>query len=60
MLGNQSMDELWLVGGDFNAVRDLSEVCGTSGDIRMAMEEFNACIQSTALHSLPMQGEWYK
>ncbi|KAL2248168.1 UNVERIFIED_CONTAM: hypothetical protein Sindi_2669100 [Sesamum indicum] len=55
----RSMDELWLVGGDFNAVRDLSEVCGTSGDIRMAMEEFNACIQSTALHSLPMQGEWY-
>ncbi|KAL0286117.1 UNVERIFIED_CONTAM: hypothetical protein Sangu_2747800 [Sesamum angustifolium] len=27
-------DVPWLVGGDFNAVRDLSEVCGTSGDIR--------------------------
>ncbi|KAL2226605.1 UNVERIFIED_CONTAM: hypothetical protein Sindi_2019200 [Sesamum indicum] len=38
-------DDPWLVGGDFNAVRDLNEVCGVSGDIRMAMEEFNAGIQ---------------
>ncbi|KAL0302142.1 UNVERIFIED_CONTAM: hypothetical protein Scaly_3042100 [Sesamum calycinum] len=34
-------DVPWLVGGDFNAVRDMSEVCGTSGDIRLAMTEFN-------------------
>ncbi|KAL2226592.1 UNVERIFIED_CONTAM: hypothetical protein Sindi_2017900 [Sesamum indicum] len=49
----------WLVGGDFNAVRDLNEVCGISGDIRMAMDEFNTDIQEARLMSLPMQGEWY-
>ncbi|XP_011102055.1 uncharacterized protein LOC105180102 [Sesamum indicum] len=48
-----------LVGGDFNAVRDLSEVCGASGDIWPAMEEFNYCIQNAGLLPLPMQGEWY-
>ncbi|KAL2245415.1 UNVERIFIED_CONTAM: hypothetical protein Sindi_2809700 [Sesamum indicum] len=47
------------LGGDFNAVRDLSEVCGASGDIRLAMEEFNNCIQNAGLLPLPMQGEWY-
>ncbi|KAL2248163.1 UNVERIFIED_CONTAM: hypothetical protein Sindi_2668600 [Sesamum indicum] len=57
MLGNKSMDDPWLVEGGFNAVRDISEVYGTSGDIKMAMEELYACIQSTALHSLSMQGE---
>ncbi|KAL2230751.1 UNVERIFIED_CONTAM: hypothetical protein Sindi_1669500 [Sesamum indicum] len=55
----QCTNILWLVGGDFNAVRDLSEICGVSGDIRMAMEDFNTCIQNTGLLPLPMQGEWY-
>ncbi|KAL2228611.1 UNVERIFIED_CONTAM: hypothetical protein Sindi_1840800 [Sesamum indicum] len=55
----QNVDVPWLIGGDFNAVRDLSEVCGASGDIRMAMEEFNCCIQNARLLPLPMQGEWY-
>ncbi|KAL2237643.1 UNVERIFIED_CONTAM: hypothetical protein Sindi_0956000 [Sesamum indicum] len=55
----QSADIPWLVGGDFNTVRDLSEICGVSGDIRMAMEDFNTCIQNTGLLPLPMQGEWY-
>ncbi|KAL2230740.1 UNVERIFIED_CONTAM: hypothetical protein Sindi_1668400 [Sesamum indicum] len=55
----QSTDTPWLVGGDFNTVRDLSEICGVSGDIRMAMEDFNTCIQNTGLLPLPMQGEWY-
>ncbi|KAL2237897.1 UNVERIFIED_CONTAM: hypothetical protein Sindi_0981400 [Sesamum indicum] len=55
----QCADTPWLIGGDFNAVRDLSEICGTSGDIRMAIEEFNVCIQNTGLIPLPMQGEWY-
>ncbi|KAL2249828.1 UNVERIFIED_CONTAM: hypothetical protein Sindi_2456500 [Sesamum indicum] len=55
----QCVDIPWLVGGDFNTVRDMSEVCGTSGDIRMAMNEFNTCIQNTTLLPLPMQGEWY-
>ncbi|KAL0310290.1 UNVERIFIED_CONTAM: hypothetical protein Scaly_2942400 [Sesamum calycinum] len=47
----------WLVGGDFNAVLDMSEVSGASGDIRVAMNEFNDCILQTGLLSLPMQGE---
>ncbi|KAL2251975.1 UNVERIFIED_CONTAM: hypothetical protein Sindi_2319800 [Sesamum indicum] len=58
-LAIQCTDIPWLVGGDFNAIRDLSEVCGTSGDIRMAMDEFNTCFQNTAHLPLPMQGEWY-
>ncbi|KAK4383977.1 hypothetical protein Sango_3103000 [Sesamum angolense] len=47
----------WLVGGDFNAVLDMSEVSGASRDIRVAMNEFNDCILQTGLLSLPMQGE---
>ncbi|KAL0290050.1 UNVERIFIED_CONTAM: Retrovirus-related Pol polyprotein from type-2 retrotransposable element R2DM, partial [Sesamum radiatum] len=47
----------WLVGGDFNAALDMSEVSGASGDIRVAMHEFNDCIIQTGLISLPMQGE---
>ncbi|XP_020555146.1 uncharacterized protein LOC110013305 [Sesamum indicum] len=58
-LAIQCADIPWLIGGDFNAVRDLNEVCGTSGDIRTTMEEFNAAIQNTGLLPLPMQGEWY-
>ncbi|KAK4381839.1 hypothetical protein Sango_2929300 [Sesamum angolense] len=49
----------WLVGGDFNAVLDMSEVSGASGDIRVAMNEFNDCILQTGLLSLPMQGEHF-
>ncbi|KAL0298920.1 UNVERIFIED_CONTAM: hypothetical protein Sradi_6551800 [Sesamum radiatum] len=52
-----SIDEPWLVRGDFNAVWDLSEVCGTSGDIRLAMNEFNECILNTGLIALHMRGE---
>ncbi|KAL2246058.1 UNVERIFIED_CONTAM: hypothetical protein Sindi_2874000 [Sesamum indicum] len=37
----------------------MNEVCGASGDIRMAMEEFNTGIQEAGLIPLPMQGEWY-
>ncbi|KAK4384406.1 hypothetical protein Sango_3064100 [Sesamum angolense] len=47
----------WLVGGDFNAVLDMSEVSGASGDIRVAMNEFNDCILQTGLLPMPMQGE---
>ncbi|KAL0282976.1 UNVERIFIED_CONTAM: Transposon TX1 uncharacterized protein [Sesamum radiatum] len=50
-------NEPWLVGGDFNAVLDMSEVSGASGDIRVAMNEFNDCILQTGLLPLPMQGE---
>ncbi|KAL2246374.1 UNVERIFIED_CONTAM: hypothetical protein Sindi_2905600 [Sesamum indicum] len=55
----QTGDIPWLIGGDFNAVRDISEICRASGDVRMAMEEFNDCIQNAGLLTLPKQGEWY-
>ncbi|KAL2235282.1 UNVERIFIED_CONTAM: hypothetical protein Sindi_1260400 [Sesamum indicum] len=53
----QTVDIPWLIGGDFNAVRDISEMCGASGDIRMPMEEFNNCIQNAGLLPLPMDSE---
>ncbi|KAL0288341.1 UNVERIFIED_CONTAM: hypothetical protein Sradi_7099200 [Sesamum radiatum] len=52
-----SVDLPWLVGEDFDAVLDISEVSGASGDIRVAMNEFNDCILQTGLISIPMQGE---
>ncbi|KAL2240855.1 UNVERIFIED_CONTAM: hypothetical protein Sindi_0726700 [Sesamum indicum] len=55
-LAQQCSDVPWMVGGDFNAVRDLNEVCGVSGDIRLAIEEFNTDIQEAGLLPLPMQG----
>ncbi|KAL2252862.1 UNVERIFIED_CONTAM: hypothetical protein Sindi_0080900 [Sesamum indicum] len=58
-LAQQCSDIPWLVGGDFNAVRELNEVCGISGDIRMATEEFNTGILEAGLIPLPMQGEWF-
>ncbi|KAL2246082.1 UNVERIFIED_CONTAM: hypothetical protein Sindi_2876400 [Sesamum indicum] len=58
-LALQCSDIPWLVGGDFNAVRELNEVCGISGDIRMATEEFNTRILEAGLIPLPMQGEWF-
>ncbi|KAL2225604.1 UNVERIFIED_CONTAM: hypothetical protein Sindi_2948700, partial [Sesamum indicum] len=58
-LAQQCSDAPWLVGGDFNAVRDLNEVCGISGYIRMATAEFNIGILEVGLIPLPMQGEWF-
>ncbi|KAL0285468.1 UNVERIFIED_CONTAM: hypothetical protein Sradi_7173200 [Sesamum radiatum] len=56
-LSTMTANEPWLVGGDFNTVLDASEVCGQSGDIRGAAEEFQGCLQATGLITLPMQGE---
>ncbi|KAL0338567.1 UNVERIFIED_CONTAM: hypothetical protein Sangu_1378800 [Sesamum angustifolium] len=50
------MDIPWLVHGDFNTVVDMSEVCVTSSDIRLAMQEFHSCIVNSGLITLPMQG----
>ncbi|KAL0439664.1 UNVERIFIED_CONTAM: hypothetical protein Slati_2449400 [Sesamum latifolium] len=47
-------DVPWLVSGDFNTVLDDSEVCGQSGDIRGAAEEFQGCLRDTGLITLPM------
>ncbi|KAL0455485.1 UNVERIFIED_CONTAM: hypothetical protein Slati_0887700 [Sesamum latifolium] len=52
-------DVPWLVGGDFNTVVDVSEVCGISGDIQSAAEEFQGYLRNTGLITLPMQGEWF-
>ncbi|KAL2240782.1 UNVERIFIED_CONTAM: hypothetical protein Sindi_0719400 [Sesamum indicum] len=57
-LAQQCSDIPWLVGGDFNAVRGMNEMCGISGDIRVAMEEFNVGIQEAGLIPLPMQGRY--
>ncbi|KAL0381370.1 UNVERIFIED_CONTAM: hypothetical protein Sangu_0201300 [Sesamum angustifolium] len=46
----------WLVLGDFNAVADMSEVCGASGDIRLVIEGFQRFLIDTSLITLPMQG----
>ncbi|KAL0455380.1 UNVERIFIED_CONTAM: LINE-1 retrotransposable element O protein [Sesamum latifolium] len=52
-------DEPWLVLGDFNTVLDLSEVHGTSGDISIAMVDFQACFRDIGLLHVPMLGETY-
>ncbi|KAL0420752.1 UNVERIFIED_CONTAM: hypothetical protein Slati_3098100 [Sesamum latifolium] len=54
LLASSIVDDPWLVLGDFNAVMDMSEVCENSGDIRVAMEDFCACILDTGLISLPI------
>ncbi|KAL0440693.1 UNVERIFIED_CONTAM: hypothetical protein Sradi_0008200 [Sesamum radiatum] len=53
----QTIDVPWLVSEDFNTILDMSEVCCASGDIRMAMDEFQECLNDTSLIHLPMQGE---
>ncbi|KAL0457676.1 UNVERIFIED_CONTAM: hypothetical protein Slati_0394800 [Sesamum latifolium] len=49
-------EDAWLVLGDFNTVFDLSEVCGTSGDISTAMGDFRACLMDTGLITVPTHG----
>ncbi|KAL0439140.1 UNVERIFIED_CONTAM: hypothetical protein Slati_2397000 [Sesamum latifolium] len=39
--------EPWLVLGDFNAVADMSEVCGASGDIQSVIEDFQGFLIDT-------------
>ncbi|KAL0298221.1 UNVERIFIED_CONTAM: hypothetical protein Sangu_3153500 [Sesamum angustifolium] len=57
MLAQLISDEPWIVGGDFNTVLDMSEVCGASADIHLAMNDFRDCILDTGLIHLPWQGE---
>ncbi|KAL0413531.1 UNVERIFIED_CONTAM: hypothetical protein Sradi_1554800 [Sesamum radiatum] len=37
----------------------MSEVCGTLGDIRVAMDDFQECINQTGFIDLSMKGEWF-
>ncbi|KAL0404357.1 UNVERIFIED_CONTAM: hypothetical protein Sradi_2076500 [Sesamum radiatum] len=46
-------------GGDFNAVLDMREVCTTSGDIRVAMDDFQNCINQAGLIDLPKKDAFY-
>ncbi|KAL0392714.1 UNVERIFIED_CONTAM: hypothetical protein Sradi_2494200 [Sesamum radiatum] len=48
--------EPWLALGDFNAVANISEVCGGSWDIRSVIEDFQGFLIDTSLITLPMQG----
>ncbi|KAL0346087.1 UNVERIFIED_CONTAM: hypothetical protein Sradi_4440000 [Sesamum radiatum] len=43
-------NEPWLMLGDFNKVLDMSEVCGHSGDIQLAIEEFRNCLLDSGHH----------
>ncbi|KAK4384198.1 hypothetical protein Sango_3082300 [Sesamum angolense] len=57
LLATSISDEPWIVWGDFNTVLDMSEVCGSSADIHLAMSEFRDCLLDTGLIHLPVQGE---
>ncbi|XP_073057416.1 uncharacterized protein [Primulina eburnea] len=46
----------WLVGGDFNIVRDASECLGSSGGRHLPMEEFNAFILESGLVDAGFEG----
>ncbi|XP_073031339.1 uncharacterized protein [Primulina eburnea] len=46
----------WLVGGDFNVVRDASECLGTSGGRSLPMEEFNDFILQSGLVDAGFEG----
>ncbi|KAL0282161.1 UNVERIFIED_CONTAM: hypothetical protein Sradi_7269300 [Sesamum radiatum] len=55
-LANGITDDPWCVLGDFNAVTDISEVCGRLADSSTAMAEFRDCIVATELVHLPFTG----
>ncbi|XP_073139140.1 uncharacterized protein [Henckelia pumila] len=46
----------WLVGGDFNIVRDASECLGSSGGRQLPMDEFNDFILESALVDAGFEG----
>ncbi|XP_075499934.1 uncharacterized protein LOC142538507 [Primulina tabacum] len=46
----------WLVGGDFNVVRDASECLGSRGGRLLPMEEFNAFILNSGLIDAGFEG----
>ncbi|KAL0289202.1 UNVERIFIED_CONTAM: Retrovirus-related Pol polyprotein from type-2 retrotransposable element R2DM [Sesamum radiatum] len=56
LLSGSLSDEPWCVLGDFNAVIDASEICGTSADVSNAMAEFQDCITAAALVHLSFTG----
>ncbi|XP_073137349.1 uncharacterized protein [Henckelia pumila] len=46
----------WLVGGDFNVVRDASECLGSSGGRQLPMDEFNHFVLESALVDAGFEG----
>ncbi|KAL0294111.1 UNVERIFIED_CONTAM: hypothetical protein Sangu_3225100 [Sesamum angustifolium] len=51
-----TLNEPWLVLGDFNAVMDDSEVYGRAADTSASMTEFRICIRDSGLVQLPFTG----
>ncbi|KAL2235707.1 UNVERIFIED_CONTAM: hypothetical protein Sindi_1302900 [Sesamum indicum] len=54
----QCADIPWLIGGDFNAVRDLSEVCGTSGDTEQLWKTCDTRNLWKRLDRMLINGRW--
>lgn len=46
----------WLVGGDFNVIRDAAECLGTSGGRMLPMEDFNHFILDSGLVDVGFEG----
>ncbi|XP_075512745.1 uncharacterized protein LOC142548324 [Primulina tabacum] len=46
----------WIIGGDFNVVRDASEFLGTRGGRLLPMEEFNTFIMDSSLLDAGFEG----
>ncbi|KAK4384491.1 hypothetical protein Sango_3055800 [Sesamum angolense] len=55
-LSAETLNEPWLVLGDFNAVMDDSEVYGRAADTSASMAEFQICIRDSGLVQLPFTG----
>ncbi|KAL0298203.1 UNVERIFIED_CONTAM: putative ribonuclease H protein, partial [Sesamum calycinum] len=51
-----TLNDPWLVLGDFNAVVDDSEVLGRAADTSVSMTEFRNCIRDSGLVQLPFTG----
>ncbi|XP_026399064.1 uncharacterized protein LOC113294905 [Papaver somniferum] len=56
MLEINNQDKPWLVIGDFNAVLSIEEKKGGRSPLKMAMLEFNKCIQICGLIQAPKTG----
>ncbi|XP_049389010.1 uncharacterized protein LOC125853369 [Solanum stenotomum] len=54
-----SMQKPWLVGGDFNTIRNDSEKLGGLPVTHMKTIDFNQCISSCALNELSFKGNSY-
>jgi hypothetical protein len=56
---SQSFSTPWIIGGDFNTIRDLDEDLSSFNYDNGSMEEFNECIQEACISNLPFFGSWW-